>query len=67
MFTGLFKIVKNDDQLASVIAHEIAHVTAKHVHEKLSQEMAVSTVGDWDRWIGFFAQGLAASADESSA
>lgn len=45
VFSGLFKIVKNDDQLASVIAHEIAHVTAKHIHEKLSQEMAVNTVG----------------------
>lgn len=45
VFTGLFKIVKNDDQLASVIAHEIAHVTAKHVHEKLSEEMAVNTAG----------------------
>jgi predicted Zn-dependent protease len=45
VFSGLFKIVKNDDQLASVIAHEIAHVTAKHVHEKLSRELAVSTVG----------------------
>jgi len=37
---GLFKIVKNDDQLAAVIGHEIAHVTAKHIHEKLSQELA---------------------------
>lgn len=45
VFSGLFKIAKNDDQLASVIAHEIAHVTAKHVHEKLSQEMAVGTIG----------------------
>ncbi|MBI4624989.1 MAG: M48 family metallopeptidase [Verrucomicrobia bacterium] len=45
VFTGLFKIAKNDDQLASVIAHEIAHVTAKHVHEKLSQELAVGTIG----------------------
>ena len=45
VFSGLFKIVKNDDQLAAVIAHEIAHVTAKHIHEKLSQEMAVNTVG----------------------
>lgn len=45
VFTGLFKIVKNDDQLASVIAHEIAHVTAKHIHEKLSRELAVETVG----------------------
>ncbi len=45
VFSGLFKIASTDDQLASVIAHEIAHVTAKHVHEKLSQEMAVNTVG----------------------
>lgn len=45
VFSGLFKIAKTDDQLASVIAHEIAHVTAKHVHEKLSQDMAVKTVG----------------------
>lgn len=45
VFSGLFKIASTDDQLASVIAHEIAHVTAKHVHEKLSQELAVNTVG----------------------
>ncbi len=45
VFTGLYKIAKTDDQLASVIAHEIAHVTAKHVHEKLSRDMAVTTVG----------------------
>jgi metalloendopeptidase OMA1, mitochondrial len=45
VFTGLFKIAKTDDELASVISHEIAHVTAKHVHEKLSRDMAVSTVG----------------------
>lgn len=45
VFTGLFKVAKTDDQLASVIAHEIAHVTAKHVHEKLSRDMAVQTVG----------------------
>jgi predicted Zn-dependent protease len=45
VFNGLFKIAKNDDQLASVIAHEIAHVTCKHVHEKLSRALAVQTVG----------------------
>lgn len=45
VFTGLFKIVQNDDQLASVIAHEIGHVTAKHVHEQLSQQMALNTGG----------------------
>jgi len=45
VFSGLYKIVENDDQLASVIAHEIAHVTAKHVHEQLSQELMVNTGG----------------------
>ncbi len=45
VFTGLFKIVQNDDQLASVMAHEIGHVTAKHIHEQLSQEMALNTGG----------------------
>lgn len=45
VFTGLYKVAKTDDQVASVIAHEIAHVTAKHVHEKLSRELAVGTVG----------------------
>jgi metalloendopeptidase OMA1, mitochondrial len=45
VFSGLFRVASTDDQLASVLAHEIAHVTAKHIHEKLSQEMATDTVG----------------------
>ncbi|RXK54741.1 M48 family peptidase [Oleiharenicola lentus] len=45
VFTGLFKIVHNDDQLASVLAHEIAHVAAKHVNERLSQAMAIQGGG----------------------
>ena len=45
VFTGLFKIIQNDDQLASVLAHEIAHVAAKHVNERLSQNMVVQGGG----------------------
>jgi metalloendopeptidase OMA1, mitochondrial len=45
VFSGLFRVASTDDQLASVLAHEIAHVTAKHIHEKLSQEMATDTLG----------------------
>ncbi|HWA24910.1 MAG TPA: M48 family metallopeptidase [Lacunisphaera sp.] len=41
VFTGLFKIIQNDDQLASVLAHEIGHVSAKHVNERLSQQMLI--------------------------
>lgn len=37
VFSGLFDMVKSEDELASVIAHEIAHVTARHTHERMSQ------------------------------
>ncbi len=45
VYSGLFQIVHNDDQLASVLAHEIAHVAAKHVNERLSQDMAIQGGG----------------------
>ncbi len=45
IFSGLYKVAKTDDEVAAVIAHEIAHVTAKHVHERLSRDLAVNTVG----------------------
>ena len=45
VFTGLFKIIENDDQLACVLAHEIAHVAAKHVNERLSQQMVIEGGG----------------------
>ncbi|MCK4840308.1 MAG: M48 family metallopeptidase [Methylococcales bacterium] len=40
--TGLIKLVDNQDQLATIIGHEIAHVLAKHSNERLSQKTAVS-------------------------
>lgn len=45
VFTGLLRIIDNDDQLASVLAHEIAHVTAKHTHERLTQAGLVQSGG----------------------
>lgn len=45
VFTGLFKIIDNDDQLAAVLAHEIAHVAARHVNERLSQNMVIQGGG----------------------
>ena len=41
--TGLFKVAKNDDQLAAVMAHEIGHAIARHGAERISQQMAVQT------------------------
>jgi predicted Zn-dependent protease len=40
--TGLIKLVDNQDQLATVIAHEVGHVLARHSNERLSQTTAVN-------------------------
>jgi metalloendopeptidase OMA1, mitochondrial len=45
VFSGVLDLVKSDDELAVVLAHEIAHVAARHVHEKLSQDMLVQAGG----------------------
>ena len=45
VFSGLFAIVDTDDELATVLAHEIAHVTAKHINERLSHQNLVQTGG----------------------
>ena len=36
VYTGILNIAKNDDQLATVIAHEIAHALARHGAERMS-------------------------------
>ena len=37
IYTGLMKDIDDEAQLASVIAHEIAHVTARHATERLTK------------------------------
>lgn len=37
VYTGLLKVAVNQDQLATVIGHEVAHVLAEHSNERLSQ------------------------------
>jgi predicted Zn-dependent protease len=39
IFTGLFKAAKDQDQLATVIGHEIAHVTRQHSLQRMNREM----------------------------
>ena len=36
VFTGLLHVVQNDDQLATVLSHEIAHALAHHSSERLA-------------------------------
>lgn len=48
VFTGLYHpemgLVKDDDELAAVISHEIAHVTCRHTTEALTRQMPVQLV-----------------------
>jgi predicted Zn-dependent protease len=39
--TGLLQVAEDQNQLAAVIGHEVAHVLANHSNERVSQEYAV--------------------------
>ena len=53
VYTGLFKVVKNDNELAIVLGHEVAHAIARHGAERISmmelgdlaKQLAVRAVG----------------------
>ncbi|WP_312162694.1 M48 family metallopeptidase [Phenylobacterium sp.] len=40
-FRGLMEFVRDDDELAGVLGHEVGHVLARHPSERVSQQMAV--------------------------
>lgn len=39
--SGLFRVAETNDQVATVLAHEVAHVLAKHSHERVSKALAL--------------------------
>lgn len=39
VYTGMFKVVQSDADLAIVMGHEIAHVAARHGNERMSQQL----------------------------
>jgi predicted Zn-dependent protease len=39
-YTGIIDLAENEDQLAAVMGHEIAHAVARHGNERMSQGMA---------------------------
>ena len=45
VYTGILKYAKNDDQLATVISHEIAHALARHGAERMTTSMVQQGVG----------------------
>jgi len=38
VFTGLLPVAQNDDQLATVMSHEIAHALAHHASERIARQ-----------------------------
>mmetsp|Transcript_14897 Transcript_14897/g.21065 ORF Transcript_14897/g.21065 Transcript_14897/m.21065 type:complete len:349 (+) Transcript_14897:151-1197(+) len=42
VLTGLFKYVKDEDELAAVLGHEVAHNLARHAGEKISGGLVVN-------------------------
>ncbi|MDO9588106.1 MAG: M48 family metallopeptidase [Brevundimonas sp.] len=42
--TGLLALVRNDDQLATVLGHEVGHVVARHAAERYSTTAITGTV-----------------------
>ncbi len=45
VYSGLFKVAKNDAQLAAVIGHEVGHAIARHGAERISQGLLAQAGG----------------------
>lgn len=43
VYSGLFKVVHNQDQLAAVLGHEVSHVIAGHANERASDQALTQT------------------------
>jgi predicted Zn-dependent protease len=54
VYSGLLKLLKTDDELAAVIAHEAGHIVARHVAERLTQGSVVELL----RCIAYYAFGV---------
>ncbi|GGZ68645.1 peptidase [Lysobacter xinjiangensis] len=43
VYTGIFRVAQNQDQLAAVIAHEIGHVISNHHNERITRQANAQT------------------------
>jgi predicted Zn-dependent protease len=44
VYTGLLEVTQNQDQLAAVLGHEVAHVTQRHTYERINRD-ATTQIG----------------------
>lgn len=44
-YTGIWKVFENDDDVAVVMAHEVAHIVAEHGNERVTQQLLVTGAG----------------------
>lgn len=54
VYTGLLRLVTSEDELAAVLAHEVAHVVARHAAERMTQ----GSVAELVRMIAYWGFGL---------
>ncbi|MCZ6672005.1 MAG: M48 family metallopeptidase [Verrucomicrobia bacterium] len=70
VYTGIMDVATTDDELATVIGHEIAHVTARHGSERMSQGITAALIGlglnmaldddkNRDAWVAAYGAGAA--------
>jgi predicted Zn-dependent protease len=63
IYTGLFKYIHSDADLATVISHEVAHALARHAGERLSQGR-LAQAGGLALGIGLSALGVSPGASQ---
>lgn len=63
VFRGLLDMVDDDDQLAGVMGHELAHIDARHAAKQISQQM-LTNVGIMFVFKGATSQNLAGVASD---
>lgn len=54
VYTGLLRLLRTEDELAAVIAHEAGHVVARHVAERLTQGSVLELI----RVLAFWTLGI---------
>lgn len=60
VYTGILKVTQNEDALAAVMGHEVAHATSNHGNERVSQgSFKDAVVGTAGKFAGFAGLGEA--------